>query len=119
VVRRYFEVSNSLHRTMDATALGALFAPGCPCAAQARSVRRAAMRGEHFTGIAKVNALRTTKAGPGQIDVLADYDFGGGGVVDPTGHRVTTTPARRGIRWLFNLRRMHGRWLITRIEDVR
>jgi hypothetical protein len=119
VVVRYFSVVNAMHIHMDAQALDALFTKDCTCQAQVRAVRRAAKRGEHYTDHASINAIRPNIDGQDLADVLVDYDTRRGGLVDSTGHRVTSTTPKKHVRWVFRLQRLAGDWRITRIEIVR
>jgi hypothetical protein len=118
VVRRYFRASNHLDQDMSPAPLQSLLARACPCQAQIESVRAARRTGEHFSGRATIHALRANLAGPTAATVLADYAFSRGGLVDPTGAHVTTIKPRSHIHWLFGLRRIAGRWVITRIGDA-
>jgi hypothetical protein len=115
VVHRYFRASNQLAHDMSPAPLGRLMARSCPCRAQIASVRAAQRRGEVFTGRATIHALRASIAGPTAATVLADYAFSRGGLVDASGHHVTVIKPRSHVHWLFALRRIGGRWKITRI----
>lgn len=118
VVRRYFRASNRLAHDMNPTRLQALIARSCPCQAQVESVRNARRAGEHFSGRATIHALRPSLVSPSSATVLADYAFSRGGLIDQAGERVTTIKAQSHIRWLFDLRRVGRRWVITRIGDA-
>jgi hypothetical protein len=117
-VRQYFDVSNRLGASMQPARLAALFTASCPCQAQVASVRRAAARDEHFVGHATVNAVRASRAGDRAATVLADYDMSRSGLVTMAGLRVSSRPARRAIRWVFDLTLSAGRWRISRITEV-
>jgi hypothetical protein len=118
VVRRYFAVVNELHEVMDAKSLAAIFASSCPCQQQVRAIKSAGAEGQHFVDHATINALRTNRDGLNLADVLADFNSSAGGLVNSHGHHVTSTKAKKHVRWVFDLRRFGSRWLITSIEAI-
>jgi hypothetical protein len=116
VVKRYYQVFNSLHRSMDAAALAALLTPSCPCQAQVDAIRRAVARGEHYVDRASVNVMRTSVQDSRHAYVLVNLDTGPGGLVAANGRRVTSAPARHGVQRVFRLVRHGRRWSIAAIE---
>jgi len=117
-VRRYFAVVNHLPRAMDPAALAALMTTDCPCRAQVHAIARAAAQHEHYVDHARVNALRASVDGPALVDVLADVTITRGGLRSASGAVISTVAARAHLRRDFRLVRVHGRWLIDRIEAV-
>lgn len=116
VVRRYYQVFNGLHRTMDAAAMSALFTADCPCRQQVRAVRKAAALDEHYVDRATVNVMRPSLQDADHAYVLVNLDTARGGLVTEAGRRVTTAAPRRGVQRVFRLVRHGRRWLISRIE---
>jgi hypothetical protein len=116
VVRRYYAIANDLPRNMDANALAALFTSGCPCQAQARAIRQAAARDEHYVDQSQFNALRPSLDEPGYADVLVDLNVSRGGLSTARGQRVTSVPPANHVLRVFRLKRDAGSWLIFRID---
>ena len=103
---------------MDPAALAALMTTDCPCRAQVHAIARAAAQHEHYVDHARVNALRASVDGPALVDVLADVTITRGGLRSASGAVISTVAARAHLRRDFRLVRVHGRWLIDRIEAV-
>jgi hypothetical protein len=118
VVRRYYQVTNRLHRDMNPAALDALFTASCPCRAQVRAVRRAGARGEHYVDHATLNAVRPTALGADRAEVLVDFDAASGGLVGADGSRLTSAPPARHVQRLFVVERIATRWRIAKIEAI-
>lgn len=116
LVERYYQVFNSLHRTMDAAALAALLTPSCPCQAQVTAIRQAAARGEHYVDRASVNVMRPSAQDAHHAYVLVNLDTSRGGLVTAAGRQVTSVPARHGVQRVFRLVRAGKRWSIAGIE---
>jgi hypothetical protein len=116
VVRHYYAIANALRRHMDAAALAALFTPACPCQAQARAVRRAAAKHEHYVDQATLNALRPSLQDRTHAYVLVDLNASRGGLVRSDGARITSVPAQRHVQRVFRLALINGHWRIYRIE---
>jgi hypothetical protein len=117
-VRRYYTITNRLHREMDASALAALFTASCACQAQVVAVRTAARQKEHYIDHAHLNRLVPTLHGSRQADVLVDLNAARGGLVTSAGRVVTSAPPARHVERVFRLERVHARWLIYRIETA-
>lgn len=116
LVERYYQVLNSLHRTMDAAALASLLAPTCPCRAQVAAVRRAAARGEHYIDHASLNVMRPSVQDTHHAYVLVNLDTRRGGLVSADGRLVTSAPPRRDVQRVFRLVRHGQQWMIASIE---
>lgn len=116
VVRRYYAIANNFRHDMDSRSLAALFTPRCVCQAQARAVRSAAAKHEHYTDHAHLNSLVFSSEGPGRADVLVDLDASRGGLVKADGTRVTYAAHQRHVKRVFRLERLRGSWLISGIE---
>jgi hypothetical protein len=116
VVRRYYQVFNSLHRSMDAAALAALLTPTCPCQAQVEAIRRAAARGEHYVDRASINVMRPSIQDARHAFVLVNLDTGRGGLMTANGRHLTSAPPRHGVQRVFRLVRQGRRWSIAAIE---
>lgn len=116
VVRRYYEIANNLHRSMDADALAALFTSNCFCRAQVRAVRSAAAKGEHYIDQARLNSVVANTEGPTRADVLVDLNAARGGLVRADGSQVTSGRPQRHVKRVFRLHHVGNQWLITAIE---
>jgi hypothetical protein len=81
-------------------------------------VQSARKRDQHYIDHARVKVLRPSVEGPRVVSVLADYNSSSGGLVDSHGRRVTSTKAKRHVRWLFDVQRSGSRWLISSIESI-
>ena len=117
-VRAYYTIVNNFHRQMDAAALAALMTKTCTCQQQVRAVTEAAARGEHYIDHAHLVSLTPAVNSATSVDVLVEYNASAGGLVDGSGHHVTTAPAKDGIKRLFRLREIGGRWLIVEIDTA-
>lgn len=118
VARRYYVLLGGLRRRMRAAPLAQLMTPGCPCRDQARAVRRAARRGEHYTDRVHLQTLVAHLDRTDVADVFVSYDVIDGGLIDAHGHRVGTATTVRGVHRELMLRRIGGRWLIERVLAV-
>jgi hypothetical protein len=116
VVRRYYHVINSLHRTMDAAALATLLTQSCPCQTQVEAIRAAAARDERYVDRASVNVMRASMQDARHAYVLVNLDTGRGGLVTSNGQRLTSAPPRLGVQRVFRLVRQRQRWSIAAIE---
>lgn len=116
VVRAYYAIVNNLHRRMDAAALSALMTKSCTCQQQVRAVAEAAAKGEHYIDRARLVSVTPAVNSPTSVDVLVEYNASRGGLVDASGHQVTSAYAKDGIKRLFHVREIGGRWLIVEID---
>lgn len=115
VVREYYTLLNHLAMTMDARGIGALMTSTCGCREQLTAIENARSKGQHFIDHVELVSLTPVRDTPIEVSVLVEYNAARGGLVDSSGHPVTTSKARRGVKRLFRLAFETNRWLIADI----
>lgn len=116
VVRRYYAVLNNLHRDMNARALFALFTKDCACREQARAVKHARARGEHYIDHVRLLRVSGRITGDGLADVFVTFDAARGGLVDRNGRHITSAPPQSNVKRAFVLERTADGWRIAKLE---
>jgi hypothetical protein len=96
----------------------ALMAPQCPCREQLAAITEARSHGEHYIDHVRLASLTPTRDSSTEVSILVQYDADRGGLVDRHGRPVTTSQPRKGIKRLFHVALISGRWLIASIESA-
>jgi hypothetical protein len=117
-VKRYFALKSNLANRMDTAALGELETGECACRKFLESIRVTAARGQHYFGKSFIRSMTASADGPSQVEVLVEYDTTVGGTKDASGRVVFRGPARRGVKALFDVQLVGGRWLIADIASI-
>jgi hypothetical protein len=100
---------------MDPAGFAAIFTKSCACRAQVRAVRRARAHGEHYIDQVHIIKLTPNLDGSRSADVLVSFNASAGGLVDGNNRRLTSAPAARGVHRDFELAKVDGVWLISRL----
>jgi hypothetical protein len=118
VVRKYYALLNQLRTNMTPDGIAALMAPQCPCREQLAAITEARSHGEHYIDHVRLASLTPTRDSSTEVSILVQYDADRGGLVDRHGRPVTTSQPRKGIKRLFHVALISGRWLIASIESA-
>lgn len=82
-------------------------------------MRDAVARHEHYVGTTRIASITPTIDGPVVADVLVEYGYTDGGLVDASGRYVSRESARRNVEADFRLVLVNGQWRIDIIENIR
>ena len=118
VVRRYYQLINGLHLSMNADAIAALSTRDCACRSFVAAIRNTASQGQRYFGHIHVVGLTADMDGPNYAEVLATYDSSAGGTVTNTGRVVYRGTPHHGTVENFLLTKRGGSWLISAITVI-
>ena len=118
VVKQYFQAKNVACHSMDESLIAPLLTANCPCRKFLQSIRETRRAGNKYFGSSQFRAATPTVDSPTAVEVLTTYDTTRGGTKDAKGHVLFSGPARRSVSAIFDVRLVHGRWLIADIATV-
>lgn len=118
VVRHYYALLNAPTSLANARVLADLMTRNCKCRQVAASTAAVARRHQRYFGTTTLTSVVPSLDGSNDADVLVDYDYERSGIIDSSGHVVTSYPARHGAKADFRLVKLDHTWLISALVYV-
>jgi hypothetical protein len=119
VVHQWFRLIDGPTTVEAANAIDAITTPACRCRNASTSMRDAVKKQQHYVGTSHIVSFVPNIDGEATADVLVEYRYTDGGLVDASGHFVAHEKAHTGVESDFRLVRVGGQWLIDIIESIR